>query len=60
MDIDEANSALERGLLAEAEGDSHAEWSGSTLHAIGTVFPKLGVCGTKTWTYTANAATPLV
>jgi alanine dehydrogenase len=66
MDIGEANAALERGLLAEAEGNAlnmiktHVEWSGSTLHAIGAVFPKLGICGTKTWTHTANGATPLL
>ena len=59
MDIGEANSALERRLLAEAEGDAHAEWSDSTLHAIGTVIPKLRVCGTKTWTHTANRVTTL-
>jgi alanine dehydrogenase len=66
MDIGEGISALERGLLAEAEGDAlnmiktHAEWDGSTLHAIGAVFPKLGICGTKAWTHTANGATPLL
>jgi alanine dehydrogenase len=66
MDMGGAIAALERGLLAEAAGDAqnmiktHVEWDGSTLHAIGAVFPKLGFCGTKTWSHTANGATPLL
>lgn len=66
MDIACAIAALERGLLAEAAGDAenmvktHVEWSGSTLHAIGAVFPKQGFCGTKTWSHTPNGATPLL
>ena len=39
---------------------THVEWGGSTLHAIGAVFPKMGICGTKTWTHTAGGATPLL
>jgi ornithine cyclodeaminase len=52
--------------MAEAEGDAqnmiktHVEWAGSTLHAIGAVFPGMGICGTKTWTHTAGGATPLL
>jgi len=67
MDIGEAVAALEKGLLAEAEGDAqnmvktHVEWGdGATLHAIGAVFPKAGFAGTKTWPHTKNGATPLL
>jgi alanine dehydrogenase len=66
MDIGGAIAALERGLVAEAEGNAqnmiktHVEWDGSTLHAIGAVFPALGICGTKTWAHTKNGATPLL
>ena len=66
MDIGGAIRALERGLLAEAEGSAqnmiktHAEWGGSTLHAIGAVFPAMGFCGTKTWAHTKDGATPLL
>ncbi len=66
MDIGGAIGALERGLVAEAEGSAqnmiktHVEWDGSTLHAIGAVFPRMGVCGTKTWCHTAGGATPLL
>ena len=67
MDIAEAIGALEKGLLAEAHGEAlnmvktHAEWGkGSTLHAIGAVFPQAGFCGTKTWAHTEGGATPLV
>ena len=66
MDIGGAIAALERGLVAEAEGNAqnmiktHVEWDGSTLHAIGAVFPAMGICGTKTWAHTKNGATPLL
>jgi len=67
MDMGEAIAALETGLLAEARGDAlnmiktHVEWgNGSTLHAIGAVFPKAGFAGTKTWPHTRNGATPLL
>jgi alanine dehydrogenase len=66
MDIGGAIGALERGLIAEAQGSAqnmiktHAEWEGSTLHAIGAVFPSMGLCGTKTWSHTKNGATPLL
>jgi alanine dehydrogenase len=66
MDIGGAIGALERGLEAEAEGNAqnmiktHVEWDGSTLHAIGAVFPGMGICGTKTWCHTAGGATPLL
>ncbi len=66
MDIGGAIGALERGLVAEAEGSAqnmiktHVEWDGSTLHAIGAVFPEMGICGTKTWCHTAGGATPLL
>ena len=66
MDIGGAIGALERGLMAEAEGSAqnmiktHVEWDGSTLHAIGAVFPGMGICGTKTWCHTAGGATPLL
>jgi ornithine cyclodeaminase len=66
MDIGGAIGALERGLVAEAEGNAknmiktHVEWDGSTLHAIGAVFPRIGICGTKTWSHTKDGATPLL
>jgi alanine dehydrogenase len=66
MDIGGAIAALERGLVDEAKGNAqnmiktHVEWDGSTLHAIGAVFPTMGICGTKTWTHTKNGATPLL
>src|SRR6266852_6939077 len=67
MDIAEAIQALEKGLLAEAAGEAsnmvktHAEWGkGSTLHAIGAVFPQAGFAGTKTWAHTEGGATPLL
>jgi alanine dehydrogenase len=66
MNIGEAITALERGLVAEAEGKAqnmvktHVEWDGSTLHAIGAVFPGIGICGTKTWAHTSDGASPLL
>jgi len=67
MDMPQAIDALEKGLLAEARGEAsnmvktHAEWGqGSTLHAIGAVFPQAGFVGTKTWAHTVNGATPLL
>ncbi len=66
MNLEEAIEALERGLLAEAQGDAlnmqktHVAWNDSTLHAIGAVFPKAGFVGTKTWAHTPGGATPLL
>ncbi|HTA67901.1 MAG TPA: ornithine cyclodeaminase family protein [Bryobacteraceae bacterium] len=67
MDMPQAIQALEKGLFAEARGEAsnmvktHAEWgSGSTLHAIGAVFPQAGLVGTKTWAHTEKGATPLL
>lgn len=67
MDMREAVAALEKGLLAEAQGDArnmvktHVEWGdGATLHAIGATFPKAGFAGTKTWPHTKGGATPLL
>ncbi len=67
MDMPQAIDALEKGLLAEASGEAsnmvktHAEWgNGSTLHAIGAVFPQAGFVGTKTWGHTEQGATPLL
>ena len=67
MHMGEAIASLERGLLAEAEGDAtnmvktHVEWGeGSTLHAMGAAFPKAGLVGTKTWAHTPGGATPLL
>ena len=67
MDLPQAIEALEKGLLAEARGEAsnmvktHAEWGqGSTLHAIGAVFPQAGFVGTKTWAHTERGATPLL
>jgi alanine dehydrogenase len=67
MDLSNAIDALERGLLAEAQGSAgnmvktHVEWDGgSTLHAIGAAFPNDGFVGTKTWAHTEGGATPLL
>src|SRR5258708_25432841 len=66
MDMAEAIQALEKGLLLEARSEAsnmvktHVEWGGSTLHAIGAVFPLAGFAGTKTWAHTEGGATPLV
>ncbi len=67
LDMRGAIAALENGLLAEAQGEArnmvktHVEWDeGSTLHAIGAVFPKAGFVGTKTWAHTPGGATPLL
>jgi len=67
MDMGEAIVALEKGLLTEARGKAknmvktHVGWGdGSTLHAIGAVFPKERFAGTKTWAHTAGGATPLL
>src|SRR6202035_5594925 len=67
MDLPSAIDALERGLLAEAQGHAtnmvktHVEWDGhATLHAIGAAFPQDGFVGTKTWAHTDGGATPLL
>jgi len=67
MDLGEAIEALEKGLLTEAQGDAanmmktHAAWgNGSTLHAIGAVYPRDGFAGAKTWSHTEGGATPLL
>src|SRR5882672_4426083 len=67
MDLGQAIEALEKGLLTEAQGDAanmektHVSWrGGSTLHAIGAVYPKDGFAGTKTWAHTDGGATPLL
>src|SRR5262249_31121878 len=67
VDMGDAIAALEYGFREEAAGraetmpKAHLLWDGSsTLHAIGAVFPQLGVSGTKTWTNAAAKSTPLV
>jgi ornithine cyclodeaminase len=67
MDLGQAIEALEAGLVTEAQGDAtnmtktHVAWgNGSTLHAIGAVYPKDGFAGTKTWSHTEGGATPLL
>src|SRR5438034_1413617 len=67
MDIGDAITALEKGLLTEARGDAHnmvkthVAWGdGSTLHALGAVFAKEQFAGTKTWAHTEGGATPLL
>lgn len=64
--LDEAIAALEDGLRREARGDAanmvktHTTWGrGSTLHAIGAVFPAAGFAGTKTWAHTEKGASPV-
>lgn len=53
IDMRAAIEAVERGLAAEARGEAtnmlktHAAWNGSTLQAIGAVFPKAGIVGTN-------------
>lgn len=67
MDIAGAIDAFEQGLLAEARNEAqnmiktHVEWDGgSTLHAIGAVFPTAGFSGAKVWSHTKNGATPVL
>ncbi len=67
MDIAGAIESLEQGLMAEARNEAqnmiktHVEWDGgSTLHAIGAVFPVAGFSGTKVWSHTKNGATPML
>src|SRR5437762_13381954 len=67
MDMGEAIIALKNGLLMEARGDAknmvktHVGWGdGSTLHAIGAVFAKEQLAGTKTWAHTEGGTTPLL
>src|SRR6267143_1172086 len=67
MDLGQAIEALEKGLLTEARGDAanmtktHVAWgNGATLQAIGAVYPKDGLAGTKTWSHTEGGATPLL
>ena len=66
MSLEQAIAALEDGLRREARGaasnmvKTHATWGGgSTLHAIGAVFPEDGFAGTKTWAHTERGASPL-
>src|SRR2546425_3414831 len=67
MDMGDAITALEKGLLTESRGDAknmvktHVAWGdGATLHAIGAVFPNEEFAGTKTWAHTKGGATPLL
>src|SRR2546421_7455626 len=66
LDIDTAIAAVRDGLAAEARGEAtnmvktHAAWDGHTLHAIGAVFARAGVVGTKTWAHTSGGASPLL
>src|SRR5437867_3919054 len=66
LDMRGAIEAVERGLAAQAHGEAvnmlktHTAWDGSTLHAIGAVFPKVGLAGTKTWAHTPRGASPLL
>src|SRR3989442_716542 len=67
MDIGEAITSLEKGLLAEARGQAqnmvktHVAWrNDSTLHALGATFPAEGFAGTKAWAHTAGGAAPLL
>src|SRR5437773_329121 len=66
LDMRGAIEAVERGLAAQAHGEAvnmlktHTAWDGSTLHAIGAVFPKAGLAGTKTWAHTPRGASPLL
>lgn len=66
LDMPEAISALEAGLLCEARGEAlnmaktHVGWGEATLHALGAAFPARGLVGTKTWAHTPGGATPLL
>lgn len=66
MNMLAAIEAVENGVAAEARGEAkamlktHIEWDGSTLHAIGAVFVKAGLAGTKTWAHTPRGASPLL
>lgn len=67
MCLPQAIDALRVGLCEEAAGfarnmvKTHAMWGGhSTLHAIGAVFERKGIAGTKTWAHTEGGAMPLL
>jgi alanine dehydrogenase len=67
MDMGEAIEALTDGLRLEGQSQAqnlaktHTAWDqGSTLHALGAVFPEAGFAGTKTWCHTKGGATPLL
>ncbi|MGH7790379.1 MAG: ornithine cyclodeaminase family protein, partial [Candidatus Binatia bacterium] len=67
LDLRGAIDAVERGLVAEAQGaarsmlKTHVAWGdGDTLHAIGAVWPQAGAAGSKTWAHTPGGATPLL
>jgi alanine dehydrogenase len=67
MQLGDAIEALTRGLLEEAAGSARnmektaAHWGkSSNMHAIGAVFERAGVFGTKTWGNTPEGSTPLL
>lgn len=67
LDLRSAIDAVEGGVAAEARGaarnmlKTHVAWGdGATLHAIGAVWPEVGVAGSKTWAHTPGGATPLL
>jgi ornithine cyclodeaminase len=67
MGMGSAIDSLKRGLALEAHGrainmnKTHISWGkGSTLHAIGAVFPDTGFAATKTWAHTPAGAKPLL
>ncbi|HVV92187.1 MAG TPA: hypothetical protein VHD15_02100 [Hyphomicrobiales bacterium] len=67
MSLRDAIEALESGLAEEAAGTARnlektaAHWGErSNMHAIGAVYERAGVFGTKTWGNTPAGSTPLL
>ncbi len=67
IDLDEAITALEKGLDREARGGArnmvktHVAWGEhDTLHAVGAAVEAEGLVGTKTWAHTEGGAAPLL
>jgi ornithine cyclodeaminase len=67
MHLGDAIEALTCGLLEEAAGSARnmektaAHWGNSSnMHAIGAVFERANVFGTKTWGNTPEGSTPLL
>lgn len=64
VDLNDAIEALEQGLGWEGQGEAEnipkalGTWGeGSSMHALGSVFPQAGYCGWKTWVNTKGGAT---
>jgi ornithine cyclodeaminase len=66
VDLEEAIEALERGLTLEGAGEAKnvakalGTWGdGSSMHSLGSMFPKGGFVGFKSWANTKRGATAI-